>query len=64
MAWVFAATISRGGDVAWYIGLAWTAAHVAGPAGAGLVLGIGTVPRAALSLVGGAYADRSTRAEP
>ena len=44
--------------VAWFIGLAWTAVHVAGPAGAGLVMGVGSVPRAAILLVGGAYADR------
>jgi MFS family permease len=57
-AWVGAATVSRIGDVAWFIGLAWTAAHVAGPAGAGLVMGVGSVPRAAVLLLGGALADR------
>src|SRR3954471_24501322 len=58
IAWVIASSLSRVGDVAWFIGLAWTAVHVAGPAGAGLVMGIGSVPRAAILLVGGAYADR------
>jgi MFS family permease len=58
LAWVGAATLSRIGDVAWFIGLAWTAAHVAGPAGAGLVMGVGSVPRAAVLLLGGALADR------
>jgi MFS family permease len=58
MAWVVASSLSRVGDVAWFIGLAWTAVHVAGPAGAGLVMGIGSVPRAAILLIGGAYADR------
>src|SRR6478752_4448289 len=57
-AWVIAHSRSRVGDVAWFIGLAWTAAQVAGPAGAGLVMGVGSVPRAAILLIGGAYADR------
>jgi MFS family permease len=57
-AWVIATFMSHVGDVAWFVGLAWTAAHVAGPAGAGLVMGVGSVPRAAVLLLGGAYADR------
>ena len=57
-AWV-AATGSVGcGDTVWLVALAWTAVHVAGPAQAGLLVGIGTLPRAALMLVGGALADR------
>ena len=55
---VLAGSISQAGDVAWFVGLAWTAAHVAGPAGAGLVMGVGSVPRALILLLGGAYADR------
>ena len=58
IAWVLASSLSQVGDVAWFIGLAWTAVHVAGPAGAGLVMGIGSVPRAAILLLGGALADR------
>ncbi len=58
IAWVLASSLSRVGDVAWFIGLAWTAAHVAGPAGVGLVMGVSSVPRAAILLIGGAYADR------
>lgn len=57
-AWVAAAGISQLGDMAWYIGLAWSAAQVAGPAGAGLVMGAGAIPRAATLLLGGALADR------
>jgi MFS family permease len=58
IAWILASSLSRVGDVAWFIGLAWTAVHVAGPSGAGLVMGIGSVPRAAILLLGGALADR------
>jgi MFS family permease len=57
-AWVAATGISQLGDVAWYIGLAWSAAQVAGPAGAGLVMGAGAIPRAVMLLLGGALADR------
>jgi MFS family permease len=57
-AWVAATGVSQLGDVAWYIGLAWSAAQVAGPAGAGLVMGAGAIPRAVMLLVGGALADR------
>jgi MFS family permease len=46
------------GDIAWYVGLAWSAAQVTTPAGAGLVMGIGAVPRALVLLWGGALADR------
>jgi MFS family permease len=57
-AWVAAAGLSRLGDIAWYIGLAWSAAQVAGPAGAGIVMGAGAIPRAVMQLFGGALADR------
>lgn len=58
IAFVLASAVSQMGDVGWFVGLAWTAAHVAGPAGAGLVMGAGSVPRAAILLIGGAMADR------
>src|SRR5690242_4852224 len=58
IAFVISAALSQMGDVAWFVGLAWTAAHVAGPAGAGLVMGVGSIPRAAILLLGGALADR------
>ena len=57
-AWLLAATLSDLGDVAWFIGLAWTATQVSGPAGVGLVMGAGSLPRAAMMLLGGALADR------
>ena len=57
-AWVGARGFSDLGDVVWLIALAWTAVHVAGPAAAGLLVGIGTLPRAALMLFGGVLADR------
>jgi MFS family permease len=57
-AWVLATGISTLGDVVWLIGLAWTAVHLVGPGAAGLLIGLGTLPRAALTLPGGVWADR------
>jgi MFS family permease len=57
-AWVAARGLSDLGDTVWLIALAWTAVHVAGPAQAGLLVGLGTLPRAALMLFGGVFADR------
>lgn len=56
--WILSAALSEVGDVAWYVGLAWSAAQVTTPAGAGLVMGIGALPRALMLLYGGALADR------
>ena len=57
-AWIVARGLSDLGDTVWLIALAWTAVHVAGPAQAGLLVGLGTLPRAALMLFGGVFADR------
>ena len=57
-AWVVSTGISHAGDVAWTIGLAWTAAKIGSAAETGLVVGIGTLPRALMLLFGGALADR------
>ena len=57
-AWILSGAVSEAGDVAWYVGLAWSAAQVASPAAAGLVMGIGALPRALFLLFGGALADR------
>jgi MFS family permease len=57
-AWVVSAGISQAGDSAWLIGLAWTSAQIGGAHGAALVMGIGTLPRALLTVFGGALADR------
>jgi MFS family permease len=57
-AWAACNGVSAAGDAAWSVGLAWTATSIAGPATAGLVLGVGTLPRALLGLYGGALADR------
>lgn len=46
------------GDQIFYLALAWTAAQIASPAMAGLIVGIGAAPRALLLLVGGALSDR------
>lgn len=57
-AWAVVAGISLAGDSAWFVAFAWTAATIADPATAGLVLGAGTIPRAITSLYGGTLADR------
>ena len=57
-AWVVSAGISQAGDAAWLIGLAWTSSQIGGAHGAALVMGIGTLPRALLTVFGGALADR------
>jgi MFS family permease len=57
-AWIAARGLSDLGDTVWLISLAWTAVTLVGPAQAGLLVGIGTLPRAALILVGGVFADR------
>ena len=46
-AWIAARGLSDLGDSVWLIALAWTAVHVAGPAQAGLLVGLGTLPRCA-----------------
>ncbi|TDW86421.1 MFS transporter [Kribbella sp. VKM Ac-2566] len=56
--WIASSAVSRAGDMAWYVGLAWSAAQVTSPAGAGLVMGIGALPKALVLLYGGALADR------
>ena len=56
--WVLAVTVSWFGDAMWTVALAWTAAHTVSPAMAGVVLGLETLPAAALVLVGGVLADR------
>jgi len=57
-AWVAARGLSEAGDTAWSVALAWTAVHVAGPAAAGLLVGLSTLPRALCTLFGGVLADR------
>ena len=56
--WFVVKGVSDAGDAAWTIALAWTAVQLASPAVAGLIVAAGTLPRAALLLVGGAVADR------
>ena len=57
-AWAVVSGVSMAGDAAWFVAFAWTAATIADPATAGLVLGAGTIPRAVTALYGGALADR------
>ncbi len=56
--WIGVQGLSAAGDALWTVALAWTAVQVASPAVAGLVVAAGTVPRAAVLLVGGVVADR------
>lgn len=56
--WILCAGVSNAGDMAWYVGLAWSATQITTPAGAGLVMGIGALPKALILLYGGALADR------
>ena len=51
--WILCAGASQAGDMAWYVGLAWSAAQITTPAGAGLVMGIGALPKALVLLYGG-----------
>ncbi len=46
------------GDQLWFVGLAWAAARSGSPDQASFVMAAGSVPRAVLLLVGGAWADR------
>ncbi len=57
-AWSVVSGVSLAGDAAWFVAFAWTAATIADPATAGLMLGAGTIPRAVTALYGGALADR------
>jgi MFS family permease len=57
-AWLAIKAISDAGDAIFLIAFAWTAVQIASPAVAGLVVAAGTLPRAIVLLIGGAYADR------
>ncbi|GAA4954125.1 MFS transporter [Yinghuangia aomiensis] len=56
--WLWAFTASLVGDQVWFLALSWSAVQTGGSGAAGLVLTLGTLPRAALMLSGGAIADR------
>ncbi|MFB7250496.1 MFS transporter [Microbacterium sp. NPDC056234] len=56
--WLLVKALSDAGDAVFTIAFAWTAVQIASPAVAGLVIAAGTVPRAVVLLIGGAYADR------
>lgn len=57
-AWLTIKAVSDAGDAIFLIAFAWTAVQIASPAVAGLVVAAGTLPRAVVLLIGGAYADR------
>lgn len=56
--WLTAFAASLIGDSVYFIALSWAATRTGGAAQAGLVLAVGSVPRAALMLGGGLVADR------
>ncbi|MDR2999568.1 MAG: MFS transporter [Microbacterium sp.] len=58
-AWLVIKALSDAGDAIFTIAFAWTAVQIASPAVAGLVVAAGTIPRAVVLLIGGAYADRA-----
>ncbi|MGW0663112.1 MFS transporter [Streptodolium elevatio] len=56
--WLAAFGASLVGDQLWFMALSWQAVEASGPAAAGIVVTLGTVPRAILMLPGGSIADR------
>ncbi|MFJ9677431.1 MFS transporter [Streptomyces sp. NPDC101194] len=56
--WLGAYTASMIGDSVYYMALAWAAARSGSPTQTGLVLAVGSIPRAVLMLGGGVLADR------
>lgn len=56
--WLAAYTASMLGDGIYFLALGFAAAKAASPAGVGMVMAVGSVPRAALMLGGGVIADR------
>ncbi|MEV8313020.1 MFS transporter [Streptomyces sp. NPDC059900] len=56
--WLSAYTASMVGDSIYFVALSWAATRSGSPAQAGLVLAVGSLPRAALMLGGGVIADR------
>ena len=56
--WVAGYLSSLIGDQVWFVALGWAAVRAGTPGQVGLVLAAGSVPRAALLLLGGALADK------
>lgn len=56
--WLTAYTASVTGDLVYFLALTWTAARLTGPAGTGLIVAVGAVPRVLFLLAGGAVVDR------
>lgn len=55
--WVTASTLDAAADTLFLVGLGWAAAFATGELSTALILALGTIPRAVLMLVGGAFAD-------
>ena len=56
--WLVAYALSVLGDGVFFLALGWAAQRAAGPAETGVVMAVGSVPRAVLLLGGGVVADR------
>lgn len=56
--WVAASTLDAAADTLFLVGLGWAAAFASGGMSAAVILAVGTVPRAVMMLIGGAFADR------
>lgn len=59
LGWAFGQGVSEAGDQILSVALVFTAAQLAGPAVAGLVVAAGFLPKAVLTLLGGAVVDRT-----
>lgn len=58
LGWAFSTGISQVGDEIWFISLAFTSAQLGSASLAGFVLACATIPRALLTVLGGALTDR------
>jgi hypothetical protein len=57
--WLFGYAHSLVGDQIFYVALTWAAVQIMSPAQVGLVLVLGSVPRAVVMLAGGVFVDRA-----
>lgn len=56
--WLAGFALGLLGDQVFYLALSWSAVQITTPAAAGMIVGIGALPRVVLLLVGGTITDR------